>query len=84
MNRALQAGQMPATVLGVLALVVAGAGGAFAAATGGAAISACVHHRGGGLYEAHKCAKGDKKLSWNARGPQGIAGAPGSAGAPAL
>jgi hypothetical protein len=56
-------------------LVIAVAGGALAAAGGSGTISACVHRKGGALYEAKKCAKGHKSLTWNAKGQ---AGAPGS------
>jgi hypothetical protein len=65
------------------ALVTATAGGAYAAGTSGGSISACVHHNGGGLYQAHQCAHNDQELQWNVRGsdgPQGAAGAPGPRG----
>ena len=81
MRRILQARSAPAIVLGVLALVVAAAGGAYAATGGGGTITVCVHHRGGTLYRAHRCARRDHKLSWNAKGPKGATGAPGPAGA---
>jgi hypothetical protein len=77
MRRVLQGRNAPATALGILALVVAGAGGAYAASSGGGKITVCVHRAGGGLYRAHHCAKHDGKLSWNARGPKGNAGSPG-------
>jgi hypothetical protein len=41
-----------------------------------------VRHKGGSLYKAKRCARHDKRLSWNAQGPQGAPGAPGAAGAP--
>ena len=44
------------------------------------AITACVHHSGGGLYKATKCAKGDSSLTWNITGPKGAPGAKGAAG----
>jgi len=68
----------PGTVLGTAALAVALGGVALAAPGGQGKISACVSHRGGGLYRAGKCAKGDRRLSWNVTGP---AGEPGPAGA---
>jgi hypothetical protein len=61
-------------VLGILALVVAGAGGAYAANGGGGKITVCVHKTGGGLYRARHCAKHDGKLSWNAKGNTGSPG----------
>jgi len=65
-------------------LVVAAGGVAYAAVGGSATIGACVHKRGGELYEAHKCAKGDKKLSWSVTGPQGATGAEGPQGSQGL
>jgi hypothetical protein len=65
--------------LGVIAVVIAAAGGAYAANSGGT-ITVCVHHNGGGLYEARKCAKHDANLSWNAQGPPGQPGTPGLQG----
>ncbi len=65
------------TLCGVAALaIVVIAGGATYAATAAAprTITACVHHSGGGLYEAAKCAAHDSSLTWNVTGP---AGAPG-------
>ena len=66
MRRVLQGRNAPAIALGILALVVAGAGGAYAANSGGGTITACVHKTGGGLYRARHCARHDGKLSWNA------------------
>jgi hypothetical protein len=40
------------TLVATGALVAATAGGAYAAGTSGGSISACVHHNGGGLYQA--------------------------------
>ncbi len=55
-------------------------GGAFAIAAGsGGWISACVHHKGGGLYLG-QCAKHDKKLFWNVTGPAGRPGTTGASG----
>jgi hypothetical protein len=72
-----------AVMLGVTgALLAATAGGAYAAGTSGGSISACVRHNGGGLYQAHQCARDDRELQWNVRGPGGPPGAAGPAGAP--
>jgi hypothetical protein len=43
-------------------------------------IFACEGHKGGTLYIARSCRGRDRRVVWNAVGPQGIAGAPGSAG----
>jgi hypothetical protein len=68
-------------VLGALALLVAAAGGAWAASGGTSGkITVCVSKSGGTLYQAKKCQKKDKKLSWNAKGPQGPAGPAGKNG----
>jgi hypothetical protein len=64
----------------LLALILAVGGGAYAASTGGGAISVCVHHAGGGLYHARSCARHDWKLSWNARGQRGPTGRTGPIG----
>lgn len=56
-------------------------GGAYAlAASGGGKITVCVRHTGGTLYRAHKCAKHDKRLSWNKQGPRGLRGLQGPQG----
>jgi hypothetical protein len=81
MRKLLQANRAPAIVLGVLALAIAATGGAMAASGGSATITACVKKHGGSLYQAKKCKKGDKKLSWNQKGPAGPTGPAGSAGA---
>ncbi|MBS1863996.1 MAG: collagen-like protein [Actinobacteria bacterium] len=80
---------------GAVALLVIGIGAYAFASSGGGTITVCVGHRGGALYKAKKCAKGDRSLSWNkqgmpgpvgepgprgAQGPQGIQGAPGTPG----
>ena len=67
-------------VLGAIGLGVAAGGVAFAASGGGGAITACVHHVGGGLYEAKHCAKHDRRLTWNAVGPRGATGLAGATG----
>jgi hypothetical protein len=67
-----------AAAVGILVLLVAGGG--YAIANGGGTITVCVHHNGGGLYEAKKCAKHDANLSWNTQGPPGQQGNPGLQG----
>jgi hypothetical protein len=76
----------PAMATGIVAMLAVAAGAAFAAMSGGGTISVCVHHSGGGLYRANKCARHDKKLSWNVQGPrgaQGVTGPPGPTTGPA-
>jgi hypothetical protein len=64
--------------IAALALVVIAGGVTYAATNGApATITVCVHHSGGGLYKASKCAAHDSSLTWNVKGP---AGAPGAAG----
>jgi hypothetical protein len=65
----------------VAGLLVAGGGGYALATRSGDTITVCVSHEGGTLYKAKKCAKIDKKLSWNRVGPQGQQGQQGSRGA---
>jgi hypothetical protein len=84
MKQLLAARGTPAAIVGVLVLVLAGAGGGYAIASGTGTITVCVHHNGGGLYKASKCAKRDKRLSWNKvgqRGPTGATGPTGTTGA---
>ena len=65
----------------LVALVVAASGGAYAAVRSSPSIiSACVHHKGGGLYVAHKCARHDGRLRWDVTGPPGRQGAQGVMG----
>jgi hypothetical protein len=40
----------------------------------------CVNHKGGSLYRAKKCAKADRKLSWEKQGPPGPTGEAGAQG----
>ncbi|HET6868040.1 MAG TPA: hypothetical protein VFH80_19160, partial [Solirubrobacteraceae bacterium] len=71
----------PSMVVALAALVTAASGGAYAAVGGSpSTISACVRHSGGGLYAAHRCERGDRRLTWNATGPEGPAGAQGPIG----
>jgi len=81
MKRFLKSTPGAAVVIAVLALVVAAAGGAWAATgSGSGKITVCVSKSDGTLYQAKKCEKKDKKLTWNAKGPQGPAGPAGAAG----
>ena len=73
----------------LVALVLAASGGAYAAVKSSSpTISACVHHKGGGLYVAHRCARHDARLRWDVTGPpgrqgtQGVMGLQGPAGQP--
>jgi hypothetical protein len=71
-----------AVALSAAALFCAIGGGAYAAASSSKTVTVCVKHSGGELYQAKKCAKRDKKLSWNEKGVAGAVGATGAAGAP--
>ena len=75
----------PAMAVALAALVLGASGGAYAAvATSSGTITACAHHKGGGLYLARKCARHDKRLTWNAIGPRGAAGTQGLQGSQGL
>jgi hypothetical protein len=81
-RRLITLGQVLALTAGISVFTLGG----YALASSQATINACVHHRGGGLYVGH-CARGDKTLSWNQRGPtgpRGPAGPQGPAGPGAL
>ncbi|HEX8752390.1 MAG TPA: hypothetical protein VF731_03145 [Solirubrobacterales bacterium] len=81
MKRFLKSTPGAAVLIGALALVVAAAGGAWAASgSGSGKITVCVSKSDGTLYQAKKCHKKDKKLSWNAKGQQGPAGPAGKDG----
>jgi hypothetical protein len=80
MRRLLRARSAAATVLGVIALVVA-ASAALGASRGDRSIAACVHKTGGGLYKAKHCTKHDSILRWSVAGPRGADGLQGAAGA---
>jgi hypothetical protein len=68
-----------AAIVGVVVLLAAGGG--YALASGSSKkITACVHKHGRGLYTG-KCARHDKKLTWNTTGPAGPVGAAGKTGA---
>ena len=57
-----------------------GSGGYALASSSGGTITVGVSHKRGTLYKAKKCAKGDKKLSWNKVGPQAPQGSSGATG----
>jgi trimeric autotransporter adhesin len=81
MRRSPRATTARRVAVAVAAVTVALAGGAYAATTGATGtITVCVHHQNGELYRAKRCARHDAKLSWNARGLQGLAGARGLQG----
>ena len=72
----------PSMGVALVALVIAASGGAYAAVrVSSPTISACVRHRGGGLYTAHRCARGDARVAWNVTGPRGPSGETGARGA---
>jgi hypothetical protein len=72
----------PALGVCAVALVAAASAGAYAVATRSpGTIVACVSHKGGGLYVAHRCAHGDKSVTWSVTGAPGPAGKDGAAGA---
>jgi hypothetical protein len=76
----------PAIAALVTALLIAGGGAYALASSTGSTISVCVNHTNRTLYKAKKCAKHDRKLSWNKqgrtgpRGPQGTQGIQGVQG----
>jgi hypothetical protein len=78
MRRLLAPRKMSAAAVAMLLLLIAGAG--YALASSNKTIHACVHHKGGDIYIAKKCAKHDKKISWNKVGPRGATGATGATG----
>jgi hypothetical protein len=80
MRRVLQGRNAPATVLGIIAVILAAGGGAYAATSGGRTITACIDHNNGNFYRAHNCARHDRKLSWNAQGRTGSRGRAGAKG----
>ncbi len=67
--------------IGVSLVVLAVSGAAIAATRGGPrVITACVHHQGGGLYIARRCATHDRRLFWSITGPRGAIGPRGASG----
>jgi hypothetical protein len=70
----------PAALVALVALLFGGGAFALAKTSGGGTISACAKKHGGALCVARKCAKRDKKLTWNKVGPAGARGPAGAAG----
>ena len=64
----------------MVAVILAPGSGAYAGSSGAGAISACVHHHGGGLYRASNCARHDGRLNWDVRGATGARGPTGAQG----
>jgi hypothetical protein len=80
MKRAV-AGNRVALAVSCVALLLTISGAAVAATAGGSKqISACVKAKGGAFYEAKKCGRGDRRLTWNQTGPAGVTGATGGTG----
>lgn len=77
-------GRMTVIASAAVAALIAGGGTYALAGQGASTLSACVHRKGGGLYQAKKCAHHDKKLSWSIVGPTGPQGATGPAGSAGL
>ncbi len=72
----------PVAALGVAALLLAGSGAYAVASSSDGTIAACVRSHGGTLYQAKKCARHDKRISWNKTGPRGDTGPRGPQGVP--
>jgi hypothetical protein len=70
--------------LGATALLIAIAGAYALGSSSGGTITVCVSHKGGSLYRAKKCAKADRKLSWNKQGQPGPTGQSGAQGLPGI
>jgi hypothetical protein len=71
----------PTVAVALATLVLAAAGGAYAAVhASSSTISACVRHKSGVFYAADACRPRDARLTWNVAGPPGPAGAQGPAG----
>jgi hypothetical protein len=66
----------------LVALVLAASGGAYAAgaASSSSQLSACVDHLGGGLYLQGRCARHDRRVTWNIAGRRGAVGPAGASG----
>jgi hypothetical protein len=72
------------SLVAVAGALTASAFGAFDRATAPATIKACAARKGstkGLLRLASTCKKGEKKVTWNVKGPAGAPGAPGFPGA---
>ena len=80
MRRVLSATGAPAVVAAVVTGFAVGGGGAYALTSGAGSVAACVRHITGVLYQASRCARRDRKLTWGRQGPAGPTGRPGAAG----
>jgi Collagen triple helix repeat (20 copies) len=69
-----------AIAVGLAALLVVGGGAYALASSNSVTVTACISHNGGTLYTAKRCAKQDRRLSWNKQGPTGPQGKQGSQG----
>ena len=67
-------------VVALIALIAAGSGLALAATTSSPVIHACAKKKSGALRLAAKCHHGERAVSWNQIGPQGLPGAAGPRG----
>ena len=63
-----------------LAGALISAGGYALAASGGSTIHACADARTGTLHLQKRCHSGQRRITWNQRGPQGLRGARGATG----
>jgi len=70
MRGSLTSRALSAAIVAGVVLLAAGGGYAVASSSSSRKITVCVHKHGHGLYTG-KCAKHDKTLTWNKRGPQG-------------
>lgn len=66
--------------LAVVPLAGLSAAVAFAATRPAPQISACVQRRSGVMYMARRCRRGDRRVVWSVRGPQGVRGLRGLVG----
>jgi hypothetical protein len=80
MRRLLASRGASVAAAGILVALIASGGYALASGGSSKKITVCVSHKGGTLYKAKRCAKHDKKLTWNKQGIQGVPGQPGGTG----
>lgn len=67
-------------VLAALAGGLISAGGYAIAASGGSTVHGCADARTGVLHLHKRCHRGQRRITWNQRGLQGVRGATGPAG----
>jgi hypothetical protein len=69
-----------------LAVALGGGGGYALAATNTKTVTVCANEKTGAFYLHHRgrCKRGQTRITWNQKGPQGPQGATGPAGAPAV